>query len=171
MLGAKVAEYRFRFSEQHLVTTVTRFRQQARSRLWQLPVKMLCFIGMSVLFAFSLYNLILMPSVVLGVLIALLALGPRLDYWFMKRRFRRSPFYNNEMHISLTPNGYAASSTYSRVEVAWGALTKARRFPDGFLVFSGPQVCYWWPDTSLTGGTVAEVENLLKQHVAEYVGT
>jgi len=166
-----MAEYSFRFTEQHLVATASRLRQQARSRFWQSPIKFLCFLGLGLLFVFCAYHFIVMPSVVFGVFLVLLAAGPRFDYWLMKRRFRRSPYYDNEYRISVTPSGYLASSTQSRVELAWSAFTKAQRFPDGFLVLTGPQVCYWWPDSSLVTGSISEVESLLKQNVPEYHGT
>jgi hypothetical protein len=165
-----MAEYSFRFTEQHLVTTASRLRQQARSRFWRSPLKLICFIGLGGLFVLCAYNLIVMPSVVFGVFLVLLAAGPRLDYWVMKWRFRSSPFYNSDIHVSVTSKGYVATDTKSRVELAWSAFTKATRFPDGFLVLSGPHLSFWWPDAGLTSGSISEVESLLRGNVAEYHG-
>ena len=163
-------EYRIRFTEDHLVEMASRYRKQSYARLWLSPIKLLCFLGLAALFAITAYNFILVPSVVVGVFLLLLAVGPRIDYWLMRRRFRSSPFYDCEMHISLSTDGLTSTDPKTRLELKWSAFTKAYRFVDGFLLFSGPQIAYWWPDSALSDGTIADVERLLRDHVPEYRG-
>jgi hypothetical protein len=165
-----MAEYAFQYSEQHLVTSASRYRQHVLTRFWLSPFKLVGFVGLAALLVFGLYNSLVVPSAIFAAALVLLILGPRIDYWVMKRRFRRSPFYNSDVRILVTPDGIVSSDAISRVELAWSAFTKARRFPDGLLVVLGQAQFYWLPDSALHTGTVSEVENLLRLNIARYLG-
>lgn len=165
-----MAEYEYQFTEQHLVASASRYRQQAAARLWLFIFKLVGIVGAAALLGLCLYSRLVWPSAIFAILIVLLALGPRIDYWVMKRRFRRSPFYNGDVRVWISSSGVVSSDPQCKVELAWSAFTEAHRFPDGFLVLFGPQQFYWWPDSALRDGSVSEVESLLSGHVVRYVG-
>jgi YcxB-like protein len=137
-------------------------------RWWLYPVKLICFVGLLALLGVSIYGKAIIPSMTFATFLVLLALGPRINIWLMLRRLRRSPFYNSDVLMTVTPDGYISQSEGSRSELTWRAFTKIRRLRDGFLVFMGVDNCYWWPDSAISTGSVPEVESTLRAAVADY---
>ena len=74
--------------------------------------------------------------------------------WSIKRRFRKSPHRNDDTLITLASEGLHGVATKGHSTLAWAAFTKARRFPDGFLLFQGPDVFNWLPDDALIDGSI-----------------
>jgi hypothetical protein len=96
----------------------------------------------------------------------LLALGPRIDYWFMKRRLKKSPFYGNELLINVAESGVSLTTPGSKTELSWSVFTMAHYLSDGILVFLGPSQFEWWPNAALVVGHRGEVERVVRLHVA-----
>ena len=93
--------------------------------------------------------------------ILLLLMGPRFDYWLFCRRFRKSPFYNLEVEITLTGEGVRITTSLSDSTMTWHGLTSFRRTPKGFVLYAGKLESIWLPDHSLREGTVEDVNGLL----------
>ena len=98
--------------------------------------------------------------------LVLLALGPKIDYWLVKRRLRKSPFYGNELVVTVADSGVSLETPKSKAEVSWSAFTKAHYVSDGILIFLGPSQFEWWPNLRLVVGHTSEVEGLVRRHVA-----
>jgi hypothetical protein len=105
---------------------------------------------------------------VLAVFLLLLLQGPRIDYFLLTRRLRKSPFYGDELKIIVSQEGVAVDTQRSQTSLKWSAFTRARRFASGFLLFTGPTAFHWWPDSALAEGTLTEVTSLLRQNVPSY---
>jgi len=163
-------QYRIRCTEDYLVESYQRYRAQSPNRYSLIPLKVIGFLGLALLLAIGVgakvYTMALLP----GFFLLLLLAGPRFDYWLMKRRFRRSPFYGNLAVIDLSEAGYKSESEGGKAEMPWRTFTNGRRLHDGFLLFTGPSQFHWWPDSALTEGTVTEVERLLRSSVAAFGG-
>jgi FlaA1/EpsC-like NDP-sugar epimerase len=166
-----MAKYEFLFDAAFLLQAARKNWKQARTR-YVLPVFKL------------IVGLILLASVVLtvaeqeyaatvffAVLLAALSVSRWLDRWLIKRRFRKSPYRNDEVVITLTDEGVHTVDSKSETKWAWSACTKALRCPDGFLLYQGPGVFNWLPDTALIEGAIAEVESLLEANVDDYGST
>jgi hypothetical protein len=162
-----MAEYRLHYTEAFLVESFERYRKQ-QTRFWWHSFKLTGFVGIAVLLSLCLYDKLLVPAALLAALLVLLLLGRHLDYWFMRRRFRRSPFYNNNVLVAVYPDGYISRSANGTVELSWRAFTKVRRFKDGFLVFTGPQQFDWWPDAALCRGNLKAVEAIVRSEILDY---
>lgn len=162
------AEYRFRCSEEFLVEGFKRYRRQHVQRFWLRPLKVVGSLGLGALLAIFIYSKLVLPSLLIAFFLLLLAIGPRPDYWFIRRRFRKSPFYNSDVVIRLSERGYLGQDANSRTELSWRVFTKGYRFADGFLLLSGPQQFHWWPDAALAVGRISEVEAMVRQHVPDY---
>lgn len=162
--------YRLNITEDYLVECHQRYRAQSPNRIWLMPLKAIGFLGLVVLFAGGIYAKVYSMSAVPGFFLLLLLAGPRFDYWFMKRRFRRSPFCGNVSEIELSEAGYKSESNSGKAEIPWRTFTSGRRLPDGFLLFTGPSQFHWWPDSALTEGNVADVEGLLRKSVVAFGG-
>ena len=163
-------QYRFVFDEAYVVGSADSYRRQKRVYPWFVMVKVICALGLSLLIAAIAYGTFLSggrlaPLVlvvhVLGTFMFLLVLGPRIDYLFLKRRLKQSPFYGDETLIEVSEAGVSVNTQRSQTMLQWSAFSTARRIADGFLVFTEPKAFLWWPDTALAVGSVADVERLL----------
>ena len=125
-------------------------------------------IGLGLLLAVGVFADSAIMTGIFAFFIALLIAGPAFDTWLAKRRFRKSPFYNSNVTVRLSGSGYFGEDANSRTELSWAAFTDGSRFPDGFLLFTGPQQFHWFPDRALVVGGIAEIESVLKQKIPKF---
>src|SRR5262245_24525218 len=98
-------EYRFRFSEDHLLTSLLRYRQQV---WWRRPFHVLKWVlavpigGLLILCA---VNGQVVLSGVFGAVLGALLLGWPIDAWIIRKRFRKSPFHDDEIVFRLSDEG------------------------------------------------------------------
>jgi hypothetical protein len=162
--------YEFRQDDAFLVETMRHHLGASSRRGWQRAVKIVCAAGLVALLVFLVVAAFAKPLVLVIasiplVFLALLAAGPRFDYWLACRRFRRSPFYQSNVVIDVEASGVSMKSDKASSELKWLAFDRVTTFEDGFLVASGPSVSYWWPNSALRAGTIEDVARLLKTHV------
>jgi hypothetical protein len=148
--------YRFRFTDEHLITSHLRYRQQV---WWRRPFFVFKWL-IAALAAMLLGVAAMAGSVVLGgifgAILGVLLLGWPIDRWFMRNSFQKSPFRNSDITFSLSREGAHVVGTNEEVRVGWPIYTKARRFKDGLLLFQGPHVFNWLPDSALVEGAGLE---------------
>lgn len=163
------AEYHFRFSEEHLLTSVLRYRQQLAWRRPFLGLKWVLASALFLLLLFAAYMGIPLLSGVFGAIIGVMLLGWPIDAWLMRRRFRKSPFRDENYQFVLSDDGAHVVSQNSDTRIAWAVFTKARQFSDGFLLFQGPGLFNWLPDSAaFTPACLAEAEQLIRAHVTDF---
>ena len=162
------AEYRFTFDEAFVAESLKRYRKSHPARMLRWALKSFGFVGLGLLAAVGIVAKILPLTGIFVFFIILLAVAPAFDFWLMKRRFRKSPFYNSNVVIRFSDNGYYGEDPQSRTELAWSAFTEGCRLPDGFLLFTEPQRFHWFPDRALVSGHVAEIQPVLKQVVKRF---
>ncbi len=170
-------KYRVFYNEDHIFSSIEQYRRQRRVYPWFIAVKVACALGLAALLAIIIYGvvtsigktgpLVLIAGVPVFFLL-LLVLGSRIDNFFLKRRLKKSPFYGDEIIIDISDSGVAVSTPRSQAALQWSVFTTARRLGAGFLVFTGPTAFDWWPDAALAGGTLNEVERLLRANIADY---
>jgi len=163
-----MAQYRFTFSEEFLIEANLRYRRQLP---WRRP-----FYGLKGVLAFILLALgafvavaakwwLLVPFAAFA---GALFLGWPIDAWFLRRRFRKSPYHNDEIALTISDEGVHGVGRSSETRLNWSLITKARRFSDGLLLFQGPQVFHWLPNTAAADPTdVADLERLVRAHVQD----
>lgn len=106
---------------------------------------------------------------IVGCIPAILLVGWPIDKWFTRKRFRKSPFHNDDIAFSLSDNGVRIVGRNSEVKVGWVNFTKARRFKDGLLLFQGPNVFSWLPDTAaVDSGAVTRARELVRTSIKDY---
>ena len=98
----------------------------------------------------------------------LILASPQLDRWLTIRNFRRSPFQNETLRISLGEDAYVVAGSISSTHLSWDAFTRAVQFEDGMLLFQGPGLCNWLPFSRITRGTPAEVAERVSTKVGEF---
>lgn len=173
-------EYRVIIDEKHVIELLSRFREQRITDQWFTVVKTICAAGLVALMAIVLYAAFFLPNkgtsgliliaLVPAFFLFLLLLGPRIDYFFLKRGMKKSPHYGNEAQITVTDSGVSVQTPISHTTLSWSVFTQARRLAHGYLLFSGPSDIYWWPDSALTAGTPDAVALMLRANVTSYVG-
>lgn len=90
----------------------------------------------------------------------------KIGQYVIKRNLRKSPHANEENIIYFSEDGFHSKSDNADTKLKWSTFTKFKRFDDGFLLFQGPKVFNWLPDTSLSDPTQLSVmETLLKKYV------
>ncbi len=174
-------QYRVSFDESYMIAGLSRYRRQRKVFPWFIAVKVVCTLCLSALLAIIVGAVVtqtgsnatplLWISVVLATFIVLLLLGPRLDYFFIKRRLKKSPFYGGEMKIAVRDAGVSIDTQQSQTSMAWSAFTAAKRVTGGFLLHSDPSQFYWLPDEALMVGAPADVERLLRENIRTYANT
>jgi hypothetical protein len=165
-------EYRFQFSVHHFWTGLQRYKREI---WWMRPFFQNRWLwGLSCVPALSiLANKAPGVAVILGCLImvgVLLAGWPRsLSIWMLEKKFRKSPFYNDEITFSLSESGAHVRGRGSESRTGWAIFTKARRFDDGLMLFQGPNIFLWLPDTAAaTAEDIAAAQNLARSQIQDY---
>ena len=160
-------KYSIKYDEEFVIESLEQFRAVKYRQLSRVFIKSIGLVGLIALFAFCIYIKFYSIAAIFAFFIALLLAGPRFDYWLMKRRLRKSPFYNQMMQIEVSTEGVVIKSDISEVKLSWQVFTQYVSNKKGFLLQSGKSDDFWWPNASITEGTLLEVEALIKQ----YVGT
>jgi len=168
-------EYSVSYDENYVLSSIDRYRRQRHVYPWFIAVKVLCGLGMALLLGIITWGAmpaagqlvpLLVTATVIAVFLLLLLQGPRIDYFFLKRRLKKSPLYGENTRIEVDDSGVSVSTSKTQTILQWSAFSKARRLDAGFLVFMEPTSFYWWPDAALVSGTVDEVDRLLRAKVA-----
>ncbi len=157
--------YSTEIDEALLVESAERFRAQSAGRFGRYGLKIICALGLGIFLMIALWARVWVVAVVVLLFVGLLLVGPRIDFWLMKRRLRMSPFYRQRLEVCLSPEGFSEVGKLSKTELAWAAFTGVVRVEDGFLIFSGPKVFHWLPDRALIEGDLSQAESLLREHI------
>lgn len=163
------ATSKFRFSEDHLLTSMRKYREQTWWRRpfikYRWPIVVASSIGLAYFVHFgSVYS-----AGISGGIVGALLLGWPIDSWIIRRRFRKSPYYNDDLSIRLAESGFHAIGQNTRMDIGWSTYTKARRFKDGLLLLQGPYVFNWLPDEAATEPSMVDrAEKLAREHVADF---
>jgi hypothetical protein len=133
-----------------------------------LPFKILAVIALAILSVFAaIYDSTWMALFFIALIVLLLS-GHCIDYWILKRRFRKSPYRNEHITITISDGGFHAIGGKSETKLTWEAFTKAAQFRDGFLLFQGPTLFNWLPVSGIVSGTPVEIDQLIRKHIKEH---
>jgi|GEM_PF-829262 len=156
--------YRFQFSQAHVLTGFLRNLQQVWWVRFKWPLALLFALALAV----CVYEGLPVLAVVFAVGIALLLSAPAIARLAL-HRFRKSPFYNDEIDFSLSESGSHARGRHSEVRHGWEAYTKARRFKDGLLLCHGPDAFHWLPDAAAADpAAIAAAQQLARARIRDY---
>lgn len=162
-----MVEYRFKLNENYLIESIMRWRKQHTTRSVFIAIKAIASFLLTVFailfFCFNHYIL----GVVFIALVGFMYKGHLVDLWLAKRSLRKSPYFNDDMVITISPESYHEKSNKVESTLAWSAFTKVRRFNDGVLLFQGALV-HWLPSSAITSGSVSSVEELARDNISDY---
>jgi hypothetical protein len=160
-------EYRIHFSEEHLLTSIKRYGQLI---WWRRPFfRAFTLLLAALLFALSVIYQFHQAAVFFGAALVALPFTRPLDAWLVRRRFRRSPYHNDEVAFELSEVGAHSVGRNDEVRLSWAAFTKARRFKDGLLLFQGSHMFNWLPDSAaLDADAIKHAQELVRARIADY---
>ena len=155
--------YAIPLTDDHLVETYAQHRTQQRALLWLAwPIKIICALGLLALLALGVYAKIYALIGFSAFFLLLLAVGPRFDYWYMRRRWRRHPQFNDSLQFEAADSGLSYVTPKSSGTIQWSAYTSAVARPLGVLLYVTKWDYYWLPDKAITEGSAAEMRDLLR---------
>ena len=125
-------------------------------------MKIVCALGLLALLALGIAAEIYFLIGFAAFFLALLAVGPRFDYWLMRRRWRRHPQFNELLRVEATDTGLTFSTSKTSGNASWSAYTGAISKPLGVLLYSTKWDYLWLPDDAIVEGTTEELRNLLR---------
>ena len=163
------AIYKFRVSEDYLLSAMRKYREQ---NWWYRPFTkyrwIIAAISVTGIICCIYYGSILGAGVFGGVLGATILDWP-IAAWSIRMRLRKSPFHDDEVSVTLTSEGLRTIGKASLSEAQWSTFTKVRRFPDGLLLFRGPHLFNWLPDEAAKEQSMVRIaEELAKTHVQDF---
>ena len=163
------ATYQFQFSEAHLLESFLRYRRQLWWRRPFYAAKGLLAIVVLALAAISVVYGFVLGAGIFGGVFGIMLLAWPIDAWVLRRRFRRSPYHNDQITCRLSDTGVHVSGQNHDARLEWKVFTKARRFRDGLLLFQGPHFFTWLPDSSVANGSsVSTINEFVRSHVNDY---
>ncbi len=140
---------RILFTPEHIIETLERYYQQLS---WIRLCRKLIFVASIVFLLFAVLTLFKQSYIVATVMFIFavcLSFTHKIDEYLARRNFRRSPYYNTQQTIKLSVEGYQAVSELGDVFLKWSAFTSAVIHQDGVLIYQGPKMVHWIPDSAL----------------------
>jgi len=171
-----VVEYRFRGDEDYYVTAYARYRRQLWWYRWLWMARVIAWIALVTLICLALtYSsrggdpppIWLVLCLLLGA--GLIFSAPLCGVVSRRRRIRKIPTLNDDWVIRLSDDGMSSSSKRSEGRMDWSGFSRARRLADGLLLFQGPNLFHWFPDSACTQPALpSEAGDLVRRHVSDY---
>jgi hypothetical protein len=167
-----VVEYRIHTDEDYYVTAYERYRRQLWWYRWLRPVGVLVWIALAAFIYFSKGDLADGLSIGLCLLLLLagaLIFSAALDAAVSRRRIRKIPTLNDDFIIRLSDDGMSSSNPRGEGRLDWSGFSTARRVADGLMLFQGPHLFHWFPDSACTQpALLSKLGDLVRHHVPDY---
>jgi hypothetical protein len=77
-------------------------------------------------------------------------------------------YHNDDVVLRLSDQGVDVTGKTAENRLTWPVYTKARRFSDGLLLFQGPHMFNWLPDTAADAETIRYADGLVRKHIGDY---
>ena len=136
------------YTQQHLIDSLDRMHSQhSLRRLWlwlrYAVVAIFGTVGLGCLFAQAFFGALLMMG-----LIMLCFCSHKIDNFFVKRRFQKSPYRDVKYTIKLSDEGFSAISDLDQSILKWPAFSRVLIFDDGILMQHASGSVNWLPNDS-----------------------
>ena len=171
-----------KFTPDGLVLAMKRRRRLSRSRYVGIAIKsvalsvivplviVIAWVGTNYKLGHAFSNGQMLIGILFATVLCVFMLNAHhVDFWLARRRFRKSPYFNEEVSIEFSDSGYHSRSAKSDSMLQWSVFTKVVHFRDGFLLFQGPYLYSWIPLASLVNPSdAAELATLLRSKIANH---
>ena len=159
--------YDIEYNDEYVILSMDKYRAITKSKPVRIILKsiaMVGLLGLLVIFigiGFSGKPAVLVFSLLPILLLFLLHIGPKIDYWLIRKKLMASPFFNKNMTVVLSENGYSCNTDISKLELLWEAIDKLIFLEDGILVFIDGNNFSFLPKEQLKNGGLSEVKELI----------
>src|SRR5689334_4521788 len=93
--------YVLRNDEAFLVEYLDRTRRVGFEKYLRGAMKLVCLAGLGLLLAISIYAALWPIACISTLLLLVLGIGPRIDYYLARRRLRKSVLYNQDIRVEI----------------------------------------------------------------------
>jgi len=168
-----VLEYRIRNDEDYYVIAYARYRRQLWWYRWLRSAVVLVWFVLAAFIYSSNGAVADWPSIGLSLfvvlLVAALIFSTPLNRAVFRRRIRKIPTLNDDWVMRLSDDGMFSSGKRGEGRLDWSGFSRARRFADGLLLFQGPHLFHWFPDSARAQPALpSDVGDLVRRHVSDY---
>ena len=163
-----VVTYTLRLSDDYVIEAYSRHRSYRNVRWLRWHIKVLCAAGLLVLLSLGIFAKIYAITIVPVFFLALLAAGPRFDYWVVRHRWRRHPQFNAEVRVDISEDSISFTSEKSSGTSQWSAYTGGRQHPTGVMLYSADWDYRWFPDAAITSGTPEHARVIFRSQLRQY---
>ena len=161
---------RYTFSvDELLVANAHASKEQARRSLLRLIVPLgICLLLVAVFLLDRRDAPIRLGLGILGVYLLLFRL-PLITRMVVRRQFSKRSDQDIEIAFEASDEGMTWKTDQSNSCFRWTLVSKARRYKDGYLIFSTPVIFHWIPNHSLASQIEIEaLSKLFQMHVQDY---
>jgi hypothetical protein len=160
--------YSLRLSEEYVTDAARKDRARSAARWWLWPIKAICGAGLLALVGVGIWarspGIVAFPAFFLFLLL----LGPRIDYYVMRRRWRRIPHFNEEMKVEVAEQLVSSASAKGSSTAAWSSYVSAVEHRDGLMLYNAPWHFTWLPDNAIASGTADEARAIVRAAIVKY---
>lgn len=155
-----------KFTSDFLIVAFQRYRRQHRGRYVGLAIKSLALVFLAPVAIWMFWREHILMGISFLALSVFMFFAHHVDYWLIRRSFRKSPYCDEDVTIELSDAGFHVRSSKQDSRLQWTAFTKVVYFKDGFLLFQGPKSFIWIPLSSLSyPSQAAELATLLRSKI------
>jgi hypothetical protein len=161
--------YRFRFTDDFLIAAMSKYRSQVWWRRQPQGSNWLWALVFAGSFALCVAYQLRWPAIAFAAAFGALVVGWPVDKALLRWRFRKSPYRDDDLELTLSDEGVFIKGNTAEMRLSWSVFTKARRFEDGLLLFQGPHLFNWLPDTAAVEPTTpGALLELVRRHVNDF---
>jgi hypothetical protein len=160
--------YILRLSDDYIVEAHHRHRARASAWWLRAPIKIFCGVFLAALLGFGIWAGEFIVIAIPAFFLFLLLLGPRIDYFIIRRRWKRVPQFNEEMKVEMSGTQISSSSAKAAGTSAWSNYVKATQHRDGVMLYNAPWNYFWLPDSALVKGTSEQARELIRSAIPQY---
>lgn len=145
-----------------------RFRRQLRWRIWMWVATFFLALVVATVAAWSVFQGHAVTATCMILLAVFVVVSPWIDRWLVRRHVRKLPHCGDTLTITLSEQGLHSTAARAEGHLQWSCFTKARRFPDGLMLFQGPRIYHWLPDRSADPDGPQTAEELARAQLADF---
>jgi len=167
-VGGAIARFEVKVDDSHVRTS---WKRQRRTSIWASVSLGIRILGIAVVWGFAALSLSQEKWTMGAALLlagAFFGLSSKIDERRVIRRARKSPLFGHTVQVSLSEEGYTATTSITEAGIAWESFTRAVAFEDGHLLSMGPDAPIWLSDSELSSGTPEGVRKHLARRVRNY---
>ena len=163
-------EATLKFDEAFLIESLRRNRTQSRALPFLRAVKIACGVILTAFMAILMFGGHIAVSFIFAPFIVLLSLCHQLETPFIKRRFRKSPFYSLLVKFEFREDDLRIYHDKADIKMSWDSFTRAVIFDDGILAYQGEGLFNWFPKQIFSSeDDYVSFENLVKTKIQKII--